>query len=101
MLVFLEVSSERYAHKPFKQFRLIACLMGGVRLLRSAIAALLELLGDGEWHVLAELPQQVDVTDYEAQRFAEFLCRFNFAVVDEANWKVRINRDFQEFLARE
>jgi hypothetical protein len=69
-------------------------------LLGSEIALLLEILGDGKWHELAELQQQAGLAEYKVHGIAEFLCRFDFAVVDEANKKVKVNRDFQKFLAR-
>ncbi len=66
----------------------------------SVVEALLEMLSDGKWHGLAELRQQIGVAAYQMQGLAAFLSRFDFAVVDEANEKVKINGDFQEFLAR-
>jgi hypothetical protein len=66
----------------------------------SEVAALLEILGDGEWHGLAELQQQVGLAEHEMLGVAEFLCKCDFAVVDEANCRVKVNRDFREFLAR-
>ena len=69
-------------------------------LLGSEIAVLLEVLGDGQWHGLAELQQQTGLAEYKVQGIAEFLCRFDFAVVNEANRKMKVNRDFQKFLAR-
>jgi len=69
-------------------------------LLGSEIAVLLEMLGDGEWHGLAELQRQVGLADYKVHGVAAFLCRFDFAVVDASKRKVKVNRDFQEFLAR-
>jgi DNA-binding IclR family transcriptional regulator len=69
-------------------------------LLGSEIALLLEILGDGKWHGLAELQRQAGLAEYKVHGIAEFLCRFDFAVVDEAYRKVKVKRDFQEFLMR-
>ena len=66
----------------------------------SEVAALLEILGDGEWHGLAELQQQVGLAERKMRGLAEFLCTFDFAVVDEVNRRVKVSRDFREFLAR-
>ncbi len=68
--------------------------------LGSEIAVLLEILGDGEWHGLAELQQQAGLVKHKMQGIAAFLYRFDFAVVDEANKRVKLNRDFRKFLAR-
>ena len=67
-------------------------------LLSSTIMALLEMLGDGKWHAIKELFQQSGIADYKVHGIVEFLSRFDFAVVDESNEKVKISRDFQEFL---
>lgn len=66
----------------------------------SEVALLLEILSDGEWHGLAELQQHVGLAERKTQGIAAFLCTFDFAVVDEANSRVKVNRDFREFLAR-
>ena len=66
----------------------------------SEIAVLLEILGDGKWHGLTELQQQAGLAEYKVHGITGFLCRFDFAVVDEANRKVKVKRDFQEFLMR-
>lgn len=69
-------------------------------LLGSEIALLLEILGDGRWHGLAELQRQAGLAEYKVHGIAEFLCKFDFAVVDEANNRVKVTRDFREFLVR-
>jgi hypothetical protein len=66
----------------------------------SEIAVLLEILGDGKWHGLTELQQQAGLAEYKVQGITGFLCRFDFAVVDEANNRVKVKREFQEFLMR-
>ena len=66
----------------------------------SEVAVVLEILGDGEWHGLAELQRQAGLAEYKVHGIAEFLCRFDFAVVDEANNRVKVKRDFKEFLVR-
>ena len=68
--------------------------------MESEIAMLLELLGDGKWHGLEELQQQIGLDACKVQGIAVFLSRFDFAVVDEANRKVKAHRDFQKFLAQ-
>jgi hypothetical protein len=66
----------------------------------SEVAVLLGILGDGKWHGLAELQHEMGMAEYKVQEIAAFLSRFDFAVVDEANRKVKVNRDFQKLLAR-
>jgi hypothetical protein len=66
----------------------------------SEVSTLLDILGDGEWHGLAELQRRVGLVEHKMREIAAFLCRFDFAVVDEVNRRVKVNRDFREFLAR-
>ncbi len=66
----------------------------------STITVLLDMLGDGQWHNLAELQRQARLAGYKVQSVAAFLCRFDFAVIDETNEKVKVSRDFQDFLTR-
>jgi hypothetical protein len=68
--------------------------------MESKIAMILEILSDGKWHVIEELQQQLEIDEYEVQEIAKFLSRYDFAMVDDANTKVRINRGFQKFLAQ-
>jgi hypothetical protein len=65
----------------------------------SRIAVILEILSDGKWHWIEEVRREIGMDAYEVQEIATFLDRYDFAVVDDANKKVRINRDFQKFLA--
>jgi len=68
--------------------------------LGSELALFLEIVGDGEWHELAKLQHQVRLTEQKVQRIAVFLSKFGFVVLDEANSKLKIRKDFQELLAR-
>lgn len=66
----------------------------------SRIAGILEILGDGRWHGIEELQQQANIDHYEMQKIAAFLSKYDLAMVDNANKKVKINRDFQKLLAQ-
>jgi hypothetical protein len=79
---------------------LIAHAGSGTCFLGSEIAALLDILGDEKWHLLAELQEQIGIATHKVQRIAAFLSMFGFVLVDETNERVKISRDFQEFLAR-
>jgi hypothetical protein len=61
---------------------------------------ILEILGDGEWHGIEELQQRMKLNEYEIQQVATFLSKYEFAKVDDVNKKVKINRNFQKFLAK-
>jgi DNA-binding IclR family transcriptional regulator len=66
-------------------------------LLGSEIAALLEILADEKWHLLAELQEQIGMAAYKMQRITAFLSMFGFAVVDETNERVKISKIFKNF----
>lgn len=65
----------------------------------SEIVALLEILGDEKWHLLAELQEQIGISANVLQRITVFLSMFDFAVVDETSEKVKISGVFKSFLA--
>jgi DNA-binding IclR family transcriptional regulator len=66
-------------------------------LLGSETAALLDILGDEKWHLLAELQEQIGIAAHKVQRITAFLSMFDFAVVDETDEKVKITRDLRIF----
>jgi hypothetical protein len=66
----------------------------------SKITIVLEVLGDGKWHGIEELRQQMDLTPEEINEIATFLGKYGFAVIDGANNRVRINRDFKRILSQ-
>ena len=70
------------------------------RLLGLRIALFLDVVGDGEWHELAKLPQKLMLSELKVQSIALFLNKFGFGLFDKANLKFRINKDFQGLLAR-
>ncbi len=59
------------------------------------LTRLLEILGDGNWHETDELRQLMDLNAFEVQRITDFLGKYDFAEVDEAKKRVRINKDFK------
>ncbi len=61
---------------------------------------LLELLGDGNWHETDQLRQLMDLSDFEVQRITDFLGEYDFAEVDKANRRVRINKIFKRILTQ-
>ena len=64
----------------------------------SKITMILELLGDGKWHGIDQLRQQMGFKNHEMQEIAAFLSRYDLADVDGASRRVKINRDFKKIL---
>jgi len=68
--------------------------------MESKISMILEILSDGKWHEIEELQQRIALDEYKVQEIATFLNKYDFAMIDGANRKVKISRDFQRFLAQ-
>ena len=64
------------------------------------LTRLLEILSDGKWHETDQLRQLMDLSDCEVQKITDFLGKYDFAEVDDANKRVRINKDFKEILTK-
>jgi hypothetical protein len=68
--------------------------------MESKITMILEILNDGKWHGMEELQQRMELDEYKVQEITTFLNKYDFATIDDTNKKVKINRDFQKFLAQ-
>ena len=66
----------------------------------SKITMILDVLGDGKWHGIEELRQQMDLTSEEMREIAAFFGKYGFAEIDEPNSRVKINRAFKRILAQ-
>ena len=64
------------------------------------LTRLLEILSDGKWHETDQLRQLMDLSDCEVQEITDFLGKYDFAEVDDANKWVRINKDFKKILTK-
>ena len=66
----------------------------------SKIAQILEILGDGEWHSLLELQDEVGVTNGRLLEVLGFLSQYEFLKVDYINERAIIAKKVQEFMAQ-
>jgi hypothetical protein len=64
------------------------------------LTRLLEILSDGKWHETDQLRQLMDLGDCEVQEITDFLGKYDFAEVDDAKKRVRINKDFKRILTK-
>jgi hypothetical protein len=64
------------------------------------ITMLLEVLGDGKWHEIEQLHQLMNLYDCEIKEIMEFLNKYDFAEIDDAKKRVRLNKDFQKILSQ-
>jgi len=66
----------------------------------SKITLILEILSDGKWHGIEELQQRMELNEHKVHEITTFLNEYDLAKIDDANRKVKINRNFQKFLAQ-
>ena len=64
------------------------------------LTRLLEILGDGDWHDIDQLRKLMGLSDFEVQKIADFLGKYDIAKVDEVKRRVRINKDFKRILTQ-
>jgi len=64
------------------------------------LSRLLEILGDGKWHDTDQLKELMGLSDTEVDEITDFLGKYDFAQVDEAKKRVRINKDFKKILTQ-
>jgi hypothetical protein len=64
------------------------------------IAEMLEILNDGQWHLLAEIKKVMKLTDGQTKQVADFLREYSFVTMDDANSKIKINEDVRKFLSQ-
>ncbi len=62
------------------------------------MSRLLEILEDGNWHETGQLCLQMNLSDAEMQKITDFLGKYDFAELDEAGKRVRINKGFKKIL---
>jgi hypothetical protein len=62
------------------------------------LTRLLEIIGDGKWHETDQLKQLMNLSDCEVEEITDFLGKYDFAQVDDAKKRVKINRYFKKIL---
>jgi hypothetical protein len=96
----LEQTSETTFQKRFKQDAHNALLAGRGDITPKRIAEILEILNDGQWHLLAEIRKRMKLTDGQIKQVADFLREYNFVTIDDANSKAKLNEDVRKFLSQ-
>jgi len=64
------------------------------------LAEILEILNDGQWHLLAEIRKKMKLTDSQIKQIADFLREYSFVTLDDVGHKVKINEDVRKFLSQ-
>jgi hypothetical protein len=66
----------------------------------SKIMKILELLVDGQWHEIGELQGKAKLTELQMRELTMFLNQYEFVKIDKETMKVKISKDWHEFLAQ-
>jgi DNA-binding IclR family transcriptional regulator len=64
------------------------------------IADILDLLNDGKWHTLEEIQRRTKIGEDQLKRITLFLKEYDFAVMDAAEKKIRLDEMAQKFLSQ-
>ncbi len=60
------------------------------------LSKLLEIIGDGKWHEIAQVKCMTDLTDSERLEITDFLGMYDFAKIDESRTRIKLSKDFQK-----
>ena len=60
------------------------------------LSRLLEIIGDGKWHEIAQVGCSADLTDAELHEIKNFLGTYDFAEIDETKGRIKLTKDFQK-----
>jgi len=66
----------------------------------SKIARFLEMLGDGQWHLLEETQRKLKIDKNQIRKIVKFLRKYNFIMVDEKSKRIKLEETVREFLAQ-
>jgi hypothetical protein len=58
----------------------------------------LEILGDGEWHSIDEVREEMGLNEDQVKRITEFLSEYEFIAVDNSKNRMKIKEAVRSFL---
>jgi DNA-binding IclR family transcriptional regulator len=65
------------------------------------VAEVLEILSDGNWHMLEEVRRKMNLNRNQIQQIAGFLKEYEFVALDETQKRMRIEETVRKFLTQE
>ena len=66
----------------------------------SKFESILELLGDGRFHALDELQEEIELNENQTRAIVVFLAEYGFAEMKKGNDKVRISKAARKLSAQ-
>jgi len=64
------------------------------------IAEILEILNDGQWHMMDEVKSKMKLSESQIKRITEFLCEYEFTAVDKTKRRLKLKDTVREFLSQ-
>lgn len=64
------------------------------------IARILELLEDGQWHMLGDVQKKTRLNEDQIQQIVAFLKEYQFITTDDAKDKIKLQEAVSKFLKR-
>lgn len=61
---------------------------------------ILRLLENGEWHHLKDIEEKTQINSHKVKNITNFLAKFNFVKLDDAELKVKLETSTQRFLKK-
>jgi len=65
------------------------------------IARILELLEDGQWHVLGDVQKKTRLNEDQVQQIVAFLKEYQFITADDAKGEIRLQEAVRKFLTQD
>jgi hypothetical protein len=97
---FLELTSESEYQKVLKQKRTNNHAVQGKVSTASKISRILELLNDGQWHMLDDVQKKTKLDKDQLQQIVAFLKEYEFIATKDEKEEVRLQETARRFLAQ-
>jgi dissimilatory sulfite reductase (desulfoviridin) alpha/beta subunit len=94
----LEKASETLFQKVFKQTGHNVRTAGDLLTARK-IAEILEILGDGQWHMLEEIQQKMRLNNSQIQQIVAFLKEYDFVTIDDVKKEMKLEKAVRKLLS--
>jgi DNA-binding IclR family transcriptional regulator len=70
----------------------------GERRMARKIAEILEILSDGQWHMLEEIQHEMKLDESQIWQIAEFLKEYEFITINETKKEMKLEKSVKKLL---
>ena len=64
------------------------------------LAEILEILNDGQWHMLNEVQKKMKLNENQSKHIIAFLKEYEFIAIDERKKQIKLEEDVRKFLTQ-